>query len=84
MVSSAETCRTNGWGPGTYLAGDEGYGVTVILVTAVGEQAILARAISHRGEPYGFRHEHSWTLACRDWAKVDEPAGVSVEKETGA
>lgn len=68
-MSDADKCRANGWGPGTRLAGDEGYGVTVIEITAVGERSILARMVSHRGEPRQ-RSEGLWTLACRDWKVV--------------
>jgi hypothetical protein len=68
--TSAQLCRDNGWTVGTHLAGDEGYGVTVITLTAIGEQNVLARQISHAGKPYAGR-ESSWTLAYRDWRKVD-------------
>jgi hypothetical protein len=44
--------------------------VTVITLTAIGEQNVLARQISHAGKPYAGR-ESSWTLAYRDWRKVD-------------
>lgn len=67
--SSAEQCRQNGWGPGTRLVGDEGYGPTVIEITAVGESGILAKSISHNGEP-GDEHEARWTLSCREWQEV--------------
>ena len=75
-VSSAEKCRRNGWGPGTRLVGDKGYGPTVIEITAVGEEGILAKAISHNGKPAAER-ESAWTLECRDWQLVpaaQEPA----------
>ena len=62
----ADACRRNGWGPGTRLVGDEGYGPTVIEITAVGERMILAKTISHDGKPQPGR-ENSWTLDCRDW-----------------
>jgi hypothetical protein len=65
-LSSAELCRTNGWGPGTRLVGDEGYGPTVLEITAVGERSILAKAISFNGEPAD-GYESKWTLDCRDW-----------------
>lgn len=68
-VSAADTCRTNGWIVGTRLAGDEGYGVTVIEITAIGEEAVLARQISHDGKPRNW-NETSWALHCRDWAVV--------------
>lgn len=69
-LSSAEICRQNGWGPGTRLVGDEGYGPTVIEITAVGRTGILALPISHNGIPEVRPYENSWTLDCRDWKEV--------------
>jgi hypothetical protein len=68
-VSSVELCRRNGWGPGTRLVGDEGYGPTVIRITAVGERHVLAVAESHQGVAVDPR-ERLWTLALRDWREV--------------
>jgi hypothetical protein len=68
--SDADVCRANGWGPGTRLVGDEGYGPTVIEIRYVGERVIVAKAISHDGEPMDVR-ESVWTLSCRDWRVVD-------------
>jgi len=68
-MSDAQRCRRNGWLPGTWLAGDEGYGVTVIEITAVGERYILAKRVSHKGETVN-RYESLWTLSCRKWRKV--------------
>jgi len=65
-----ETCDLNGWHVGTQLAGDEGYGVTVIEITALGESNMLATRISHKGEPTE-RREGNWTLNCRDWVEVE-------------
>ena len=56
-------CREHGWGVGTRLVGDEGYGPTEIVITAIGNQTLLARAI-----PNGT--ESPWTLSCRDWREV--------------
>jgi len=72
--NSAEHCREQGWGPGTRLTGDEGYGPCVIEITAVGERSILAKCVGHRGGP-GLEREQSWTLAHRDWREVAEDAG---------
>lgn len=47
--SPAAACRRNHWHVGTHLAGDEGHGETVIAITAVGEDVILARPVLHRG-----------------------------------
>lgn len=68
-MTDAQRCRKNGWKPGTLLAGDEGYGVTVIRITAVGEEGILARAVSHDGVSMT-RREAPWTLRCRNWRKA--------------
>lgn len=65
--NSADVCRKNGWGPGTRLVGDEGYGPTVIEITAVGESAILAKMISHNEHPPSWTHENTWTLQPREW-----------------
>ena len=62
--TDAETCHLNGWHVGTRLAGDEGYGVTVIEITAIGEKSILAKHISHKGAAETGR-ENTWTLTCR-------------------
>ena len=69
---NADECRALGWLPGTRLAGDEGYGETVIEITALGEETILAKQISHRGVPAKGhrRREGNWTLAVRDWHVV--------------
>lgn len=71
--SPADTCRRNHWRAGTHLAGDEGYGETIIRITAIGEEAILARTVMHRGNPPKYRGETSWTLKFREWRKVRKP-----------
>ena len=71
--SPAELCRERGWKAGTRIVGDEGRGPTVIEITAVGEEAILAKAISHNGEPLASSlGEGNWALHCRDWRKVGD------------
>jgi hypothetical protein len=69
-LSSASICRLNGWFRGTHLVGDEGYGPTVIEITAVGERCVLAKAISYAGVPESSPRESSWDLSCRDWEVV--------------
>lgn len=67
-MTPADTCRANGWTVGTRLVGDEGYGPTVIEITAIGEERILARAISHGGKPYRRQpDETTWLLDHREW-----------------
>lgn len=69
MREPADICRENGWEPGTRLVGDEGRGQTVIEITAIGEQHILAKIISHAGKP-GSDREGLWSLSCRDWEEI--------------
>ena len=68
--SSADACRRLGWGPGTVIVGDEGYGPTVIAITGIGERAILAKQLSHKGIANNYPFEITWTLSCRDWKEV--------------
>ena len=65
--TSADYCRRMGWGIGTRIVGDEGYGPTIITITAVGQEGILAKADG--------RDEKTWTLKYRDWQLV-EPAPI--------
>jgi hypothetical protein len=64
---AAEVCRERGWRVGQRLVGDEGHGPTVIEITVVGEATILAKTISHNGEPAAYSREGGWALWCRDW-----------------
>ena len=64
----ADICRKNGWKVGTLLEGDEGYGPSVIRITAIGERKILAREISRNGKACA-ADEASWTLSCRKWRR---------------
>lgn len=68
----ARICRENGWDIGTDLVGDEGYGPSVIRITAIGESSILARLVSLRGEKVRGAMETTWTLSNRDWKPVKE------------
>ena len=65
-------CKRNGWTVGTRLIGDEGYGPTVIELTAIGREQILAIEISHKGKLSEDARESNWTLTERDWQKVEE------------
>jgi hypothetical protein len=64
-LSPAELCRHLGWGVGTRLEGDAGYGPDIIEITAVGEHHVLARRLTGR-----CRSEISWVFAYRDWKQV--------------
>ncbi|WP_438346629.1 DUF7241 domain-containing protein [Methylorubrum populi] len=67
---AAEICRENGWGVGTRLVGDAGFGPTVIRITALGTRVMLARMIRHNGVAVGHNDEHAWSLAGRDWCRI--------------
>lgn len=58
--SPATHARRRGWDVGTRLIGDEGRGPTTITITAIGNEAVLARADDSD-------KDRSWSLACRDW-----------------
>lgn len=67
-ATDAETCRLNGWDVGTELVGDQGYGPSTIVITAIGERQILARCTHHGdGRIHG---ERTWTLTAREWSEV--------------
>ena len=67
---AAEICRAHGWVAGTLLGGDEGDGQTIIEIRYVGETMMVAKQISHNGDPRRCSDEHSWCLAFRDWREV--------------
>lgn len=68
--NSIDKCRRNGWKVGTRLVGDEGYGPTVIEITAIGESTLLAKTISHNGVDERNPRESTWTLEFREWREV--------------
>ena len=69
----ADLCRERGWRPGTRLIGTDHYGSATIMITAVGEELILARQVELDGKPFsGF--ESGWSLLIRDWREVTDDA----------
>ena len=84
--TNAKICRLNGWAAGDVLEGVQSGTLTRIILTAVGEEGVLARTIS--SVTYGpFRDprvadrvaitsdprswsERSWSLSCREWERV--------------
>jgi len=66
-MTDAEKCRQNGWGPGTRLVGNDGFRDTVIELTAVGENSVLAKRINSDGDA---EYESSWTLQYREWREA--------------
>lgn len=69
-LSPAGVCRAKGWQVGTRLVGDEGYGPSVIRITAIGNDRILAVTESRNGKPTNDPFESSWVLDCREWTEV--------------
>ena len=69
VTRDTDLCRQQGWAPGTRLVGDEGYGPTVIELRYVGNNLVVAKAISHNGVPVS-EPEGTWSLQCRDWKEV--------------
>ena len=65
----SEICKERGWKIGTRLVGDEGYGPTVIEITAIGKNSVLAETISHAGKTIS-GSESSWVFWCRDWHEM--------------
>jgi hypothetical protein len=65
-MTSADLCRKNGWTVGTVLEADEGNGPERIVITAVGEESVLAKAFCLH------QHESNWNLTFRDWKEVSE------------
>ena len=67
---AADVCREHGWRPGTRLVGSNGFGTTVIEITALGNRVILARIISQNGQPAAYDQDRVWRLSDRDWREV--------------
>jgi hypothetical protein len=67
--TEAETLRLNGWGIGDILEGDEGYGPSRIVITAIGEETFLCRWDYKCTGVFGDESGNT-TLSCRDWKKV--------------
>lgn len=62
-----ETCDLNGWGIGTRLVGDEGYGPTVIRLTYFTEKGGLIAVAESRNDQPSNESESFWTLRNREW-----------------
>ncbi len=78
-MTEADYARSRGWNVGTYLVGDEGYGPTVIQITALALSKAIARTVSHNGIPEGRLNESSWTFRYRDWQVCDENGNYFVK-----
>jgi hypothetical protein len=66
-MNSADLCKKNGWTVGTVLQGDEGFGPSTIVITAIGECTVLAKHVDD--DKFG---ESTWDLSFRDWKRVSE------------
>lgn len=65
--SNACICREMGWPAGTVIR-DAG-GTEVVRLTAVGEEAVLAKQVSYRGTRIENGPEFLFDLHCRDWVR---------------
>ena len=72
--TDAETCRLNGWGPGTRLTGEENGRSATITITAIGRASVLAIRD-------GLSIESVWSLSHREWrlAPASDPVGGASE-----
>ena len=70
-TDAAATCLAQGWGVGTLLAGDDGYGETVLRLTAMGESIVVARCVCLQGRRVE-RPEAAWSLQYRPWREVSQ------------
>ena len=66
ISSAADTCRGNGWDVGAKLQGTHPTGSIVIQITAIGDDLLLARQVEPVPLP-----ESLWTLAIRQWTRVE-------------
>lgn len=68
-MSDADYCRKSGWNVGTKLIGSDGHDMSIIELTAIGREGILAVCLIRNGKKIN-EGEHSWTLSCRNWRAV--------------
>lgn len=69
-LSDWDKCQQNGWGVGTVLIGDEGYGPAVIEIVYLSRWTTLCVTHAEMGRESEGVVEHGWTLSCRDWVEV--------------
>lgn len=69
-MTSSEKCRANGWTVGTVLEGVYSAYTSRIVITAIGENEILAKRIMHNERPLTDSKESQWFLDYRDWKEV--------------
>lgn len=72
--SPASHARRRGWNVGTRLVGDDGSGPTIITITSIGKEAVLACADNSN-------RDHLWGLACRDWQPLLSDASVRFDMD---
>ena len=59
----------DGFKVGDYIAGDEGYGVTVLRIDYIGKRHLICTKVEHDGKQ--MNQENTWTLSHREWKKVE-------------
>lgn len=89
--NSADVARANGWGPGTVIVGDEGYGLDAIRIDYLGQSTVLSTHLAKQRDGYeravpewrpGWGTELAWTLSHREWrlATPEELAEIEVAR----
>lgn len=69
-MNDYELCKANGWGPGTRLIGDQGYGPTTIELTYISPQIVVAITHAVAGKHLPVPRERTWSLQSRNWVEV--------------
>lgn len=67
----AAIARARGWGPGTVIEGDEGYGLTRLRIDYLGRRILIATALRD-DHVYAEGEEGQWVLWCRCWGEVTQ------------
>ncbi len=69
----AEFCQRMGWSPGTRVTGGglAGGGIE-FEITTIGEECVLARALTRNGKPMTHSREQTWSFEFCDWEKVED------------
>lgn len=70
MLPTHKQIEVNRWKVGDILEGNEYGEVARIQLKYIGEDVLIAKAITRNGQPVDER-ECSWTLTCREWKKVN-------------
>jgi len=71
-MTDVEILNSLGGKLGSKLIGDEGFGPEIIVITAIGEENVLARRLTDTNGNLVNVPESFWTLHYRDWKLLEE------------